>query len=160
MSRKASLGLALAIMMIAGYAVFAARGWQWKAALFPLAIGIPLFCLAAVELVWGLLQKGPAADAQSGDFQMSDDVPAAEARRRTVRAWAWMLGLLAAVVLLGFPIAVALFTFSYLRLQGKESWLFCTIFTALLWGAFYGLFDRLLHLPFPAGWLLEWVGLA
>jgi hypothetical protein len=28
------------------------------------------------------------------------------------------------------------------------------------WGIFYGLFDQLLHLPFPAGWLFSWLGLA
>jgi hypothetical protein len=33
------------------------------------------------------------------------------------------------------------------------------VFTAVVWGFFYGLFDRLLHLPFPQGWLLEWSGL-
>jgi hypothetical protein len=50
--------------------------------------------------------------------------------------------------------------FSYLKLQAKEGWLLSTVYTALLWAAFYGLFDILLHLPFPAGWLLEWLGLA
>jgi len=34
------------------------------------------------------------------------------------------------------------------------------VLTAAVWGAFYGLFDMMLHLPFPAGWLLEWLGLA
>jgi hypothetical protein len=32
-------------------------------------------------------------------------------------------------------------------------------FTAVLWGIFYALFDRL-QLPFPAGWLVSWLGLA
>jgi hypothetical protein len=32
--------------------------------------------------------------------------------------------------------------------------------TAGVWVCFYGLFDRLLHLPFPAGWIQTWLGLA
>jgi hypothetical protein len=49
---------------------------------------------------------------------------------------------------------------AYLRFEGKESWLFSGAFALMVWGAFYGLFERLLHLPFPPGWLLEWLGLA
>ena len=145
MPRNASLALAAGIMLVAGYAVFAAKGWQWKAALFPLAIGIPLFCLAAVEVLWTLAEKKVAEES---------------AQRGIALPWAWMIAFLALIVLLGFPIAVAVFVLVYLKLQAKESWLFSIVFTAAIWGAFYGLFDLLLHLPFPAGWLLEWLGLA
>jgi hypothetical protein len=48
--------------------------------------------------------------------------------------------------------------FAYLKLQGKEGWIFTTVFTAWVWAFFYGLFDLLLHLPFPPGVLLEWLG--
>ena len=145
MARKASLALAIGILLAAGYAVFAAKGWQWKAALFPLAIGIPLACLAAIEVAWTLVGK-PAAEEP--------------APRGTALPWAWMIGFLALIVLLGFPIAVAVFMLVYLKLQAKEGWTFSIVLTAAVWGAFYGLFDLLLHLPFPAGWLLEWLGLA
>jgi hypothetical protein len=82
------------------------------------------------------------------------------AQRGVARSWVWMLAFLALIVLLGFPIAVAAFVFLYLKVEAKEGWLFSLVFTAAIWGAFYGLFDALLHLPFPAGWLLEWLGLA
>ena len=147
MSRNASLALAAGIMLVAGYAVFAAKGWQWKAALFPLAIGIPLFCLAAAEVLWTLVGKKEAS-------------PEEPAPRGTALSWGWMVAFLVLIVLLGFPIAVAVFVLLYLKLQAKEGWLFSIVFTAAIWGAFYGLFDSLLHLPFPAGWLIEWLGLA
>lgn len=142
MPRTASLALAAGIALVAGYAVFASWDWQWKARLFPLAIGIPLLCLAAVEVVCSFLDKRPA-----------------EGARPSAGPWLWMLLFLVLIVLLGFPIAVALFVFAYLKLQSRESWLVSIVYTALLWGAFYGLFDEMLHLPFPAGWLLEWLGL-
>jgi hypothetical protein len=63
-------------------------------------------------------------------------------------------------VLLGFPIAVPLFVLLYLRLQGREGWIVSLAMTAAVWGVFYGLFNRLLHLPFPAGWLVTWLGFA
>jgi len=144
MAKKATLALAIGIMLAAAYAVFAAKGWQWKAALFQLAIGIPLFFLAAIEVAWAFAAKEAA----------EEPVP------NSALPWAWMIGFLALIVLLGFPIAVAVFVFVYLKVQGKEGWLFSIVLTAAVWGAFYGLFDMMLHLPFPAGWLLEWLGLA
>ena len=144
--------LAFAIMAVSGYGIVAAWSWPWKAALFPLAIGIPLFGLAAIEALWTLF--GSTARTETKDFQLSEHVPPRETLRRTGIAAAWILGFFAAILLFGFPIAVAVFVFAYLKFQGGESWLFSLVFTAATWGAFYGLFDRLLHLPFPAGWLL------
>src|SRR5262245_54631349 len=131
------------MLLAAGYAVFAAYGWPKKAALFPLAIGIPLLILAGIEAIWSFLEKQSTPSGQ---------IP--------WMPWGWMVGFLALIVLLGFPIAVAAFLLLYLKVQAKEGWLFSIVLTALVWGAFHGLFDMMLHLPFPAGWLLEWLGFA
>jgi hypothetical protein len=93
------------------------------------------------------------------DFEFSGNVPARTVLRRTVQTAAWMLGLFGAIAALSFPIAVPLFVFLYVKLQGRESWPFTIIFSAAVWGFFYVVFDRLLHLPFPAGWIQTAVGL-
>jgi hypothetical protein len=147
---KASLALALIIMLVSGYGVVTAWAWPTKAALFPLAIGIPLFCLAAAEALWCLFGI-PEAKGEVLDFQIS---MSAGSLRRTAVAVAWIMAFFAAIVLLGFPIAVPLFVLLYLKLQGGEGWVLSVVMTLVVWGIFYGLFDRLLHLPFPAGWLL------
>jgi hypothetical protein len=153
MHRQASVGLSVLVMLVAGYAVFAATGWPWKAALFPLAIGVPLFCLATTELLWALFGN-VESEVVEGDPQLEG------ATRRMLVAAGWMLGFLAAIVLLGFPVAVPLFLLLYLKLQGGEGWVLSVVITAAVWGVFYGLFDALLHLPFPSGLLLDWLGLA
>lgn len=152
MHRQASIGLSLVVMLVAGYAVYAATAWPWKAALFPLAIGVPLFCLAATEFLWSLFGDA-GTEAVEGDPELEG------ATRRILVATGWMVGFLAAIVLLGFPIAVPLFLLLYLRLQGGERWITSVVITAIVWAVFYGLFDALLHLPFPAGWLLGWPGM-
>jgi hypothetical protein len=153
--RNASLALSVLIMLASGYGIFAASAWPWKAALFPLVIGIPLFCLAAAEALWSLFGAAPAEAGVAKDFKLSTGTGSA---RRTAVAAGWILGFFAAIVVLGFPIAVPLFVFLYLRLQGREPWLVCILMTGAIWGVFYGLFDALLHLPFPAGWLFTWLG--
>jgi hypothetical protein len=158
MPKKASLVLGFAIMVCSGWAVYAASGWPWKAALFPIVIGIPVFCLAAAEVMWSLL--GRASSDPAMDYQMSSDLPAPVVARRTAVAVAWLVGFFAAIALAGFPAAVPLFVFVFLVLQGRERLLFSVIFSALVWAVFHVLFVRLLTIPFPAGLLQTWSGLA
>jgi len=161
MHSKASLALGLGIMAVSGYGVIAAWFWPWKAALFPLVIGIPLFCLAAAEVLWVLIGREHASEpGEVRDFQISPEVPRGEVIRRSTVAAGWIAGFFAAIVLLGFPVAVPLFVFLYLKLDAKEGWILSALLTAAVWGFFYGLFDQLLHLPFPQGWLFEWSGLS
>ena len=153
MPRTASLILSVGVMLMAGYGVYAATAWPWKAALFPLAIGIPLFCLAAVEALWAFFGRG---DGKDGTMDLQITPPG----RATWIAAAWMLIFFAAVVVLGFEIAVPLFVFVYLKFQGGEGWTLSIVITVIVAAVFYGLFDILLHLPFPPGLLLDWLGLA
>jgi len=154
MHRKASLALSILLMIVSGYGVIAATAWPLKAALFPLVIGVPLFCLAAAEALWTLFGTDPA-NGEVRDFQLSIGK---DTLRRTLVAAGWIFAFFAAIVLLGFPISVPLFVFLYLKLQGREGWGISIAITLGTWAVFYGLFDLLLHLPFPAGWLFAWFG--
>ena len=142
MHRNAAIGLSIVVMLASGYAVFAASAWPWKAALFPLATGIPLFCLATTELLWAFLGSDEKREA-----------PEPGAQRRVAIVAGWMPGFFAAIVLLGFMVAVPLFVFLYLKVQAREGWAMSIGLAAAVLAAFYGLFDALLHLPFPAGLL-------
>jgi hypothetical protein len=152
--KKASLALSALIMIVSGYGVVAATAWPWKAALFPLVIGVPLFALAAAEALWTLFGTDPSSD-EARDFQLSIGK---DTLRRTLAAAGWIFAFFAAIVLLGFAFAVPLFVFLYLKLQGREGWGISIAITLGTWAVFYGLFDLLLHLPFPAGWLFTWFG--
>lgn len=133
-----SLGLAA----LAAYAVYAALRWPPKAALFPLTMGVPLLVLAAAQIVIDLRDPPDPAPAQ--------------ARRRTFTVFAWMAGFIALVLLLGFPIAVPVFVFSYLAMESREGWVVSAAAAAAAWGLFHLLFQRLLHFPFAAGLLQGW----
>jgi putative tricarboxylic transport membrane protein len=154
----ASRILGIAVMLAAGAAVVIAMDWPLKARLFPMAIGIPVFCMAAAEVLWGLLR--PAEQVGAMDFQLSEELPPKIAVRRTRVAIAWMLGFLAGIVLVGFSVAVPLLVLLYVKLQGREGWGLSVGLSLAVWGLFYGVFDQLLHLPFPAGWIQSWLGLA
>ena len=153
MHKKISLALAVLVMLASGYGIWAASGWPWKAALFPLAIGVPLFAMALAEALWVVL--GTTEQPTEG-MELAAQAPG----RAVMVGGAWMIGFFLAIVLLGFAVAVPLFVLLYLRLQGGEGWVLSVVITAAVFGVFYGLFDALLHLPFPQGWLFSGLGLA
>jgi hypothetical protein len=149
----------LGLVALAAYAVASARAWPLKAALFPLVMGIPLLVLALAQLALDLRRKPATADDPVLDLARPADVAPALARRRTLAIFAWMAGFVALVVLAGFPLAVPLFTFGYLALQGGVGWGLSLALAAAAWGFFHALFERLLRLPFEPGLVPAWLGL-
>ncbi len=145
------------IVLISAFAVFEARGWQLYARLFPWGIGFPLLALAFTQLVLDLLETREKA-GHTIPSDVVDDVSIAVARHRTISMSAWILGSFLAIWLLGFSIAVPLFTFVYLKIESREDWWLAILLAAVAWGFLFGLFDQVLHLPFPQGMVFVWLG--
>jgi hypothetical protein len=138
---------------------FEIRPMEERAALFPMALGIP--CLALALLAFGQelfhVLRHPSGAADSGETAFS--IKPAVARSRAFAIVAWILGFFLAIWLLGFPVAVPVACFLYFRFAGAEKWPI-SVFLSLMAGAvFYGLFDYFLHLPFPEGMLQTWLNL-
>jgi hypothetical protein len=121
-------------------------------------VGIPLFVLALAQLLLDLFGKGETASGHSVDLEFAADVPPDVARRRAIGILLWIAGFIVLVFMLGFPIAVPVFIFSYLSLQSRVGWRFSIALTAAAWLFFHGLFQRILHLPFEDGLIQTWLG--
>lgn len=140
--------------------VYQAQEWRLQARLYPYAIGIPMVILAIIQVILdlkGVRAKQPS-DGAPVDFQFSTDLDPAVARRRTLNIFAWILGFFVGIVLLGFTITIPLLVFGYLKFQSGESWVLSIILSICAWLIFYGLFVRLLNLPFPEGLIFTWLG--
>lgn len=146
--------MTLAIMILAAGIIFSALSWPFDAALFPMLIGIPLFILSTLQFIIIMVKKEPEPD-ESDDSRLARLEHQALEKRRTLTIFLWIIGFFLMVLLLGFPIAVPLFVFCYMKFQGKEKWTSSIIFTLIAWGAFYGLFTKLCSIPFMDGWVQE-----
>ena len=146
-------------MIVAAYAVISARHWSFKAALFPLAIAIPLFVLAGTQLILELFGGQETTSGPTVELEFSSDVDPAVARKRVAGMLAWIAGFILLVFLVGFPIAVPVFIFSFLSQQSRVGWLLSFALTAIAWGIFYFLFQWLLNVQFEAGAIQIWIGL-
>ena len=142
--------------------VYQAQEWRLQARLYPYAIGIPMIILAIAQVILdlkGFRRKQTSEGAPTPmDFQFSKDIDPLVARRRTVNIFSWILGFYVGIVFLGFTITIPLLVFTYLKFQGREGWLISIVLTVCAWLMFYGLFVRLLVLPFPEGLIFTWLG--
>jgi hypothetical protein len=145
-------GVALAAL----WALAQTAGWPAKAALYPRAVGIPLFLLAVAETLLSLRGRAEP-EAATMDVALSADVAPDVARRRTLATAGWLVGFYLAVLLVGFPVAVPAFVLGYLRAQAREGWPLALLLTAGATGGFHLLFVRLLHVPFAEGLLWRWL---
>ncbi len=144
--------MSFCIMLAGAGVVVQASQWPFKAALFPFIVGIPVFLLALVDVLLTLFEKSAGGEATI-DFKFSGHEDKALERRRTISIFLWILGFFFLVIFVGFPIAIPLFVFCYLKLEGRERWPVTLAATFITWGSFYGLFIWFLNVRFSEGLL-------
>jgi putative tricarboxylic transport membrane protein len=149
-----------ALMTCLAWALWQSRDFGFRAGLFPWTIGYPMLLLCLVQLVLTLMRKETSSHvATMGDFEAAaePELPSTLANQRTARISFWIICYFIAIWLLGFPYAVPIMIFAYLKFGASEKWPISLILTAAGWGLFYLLFDRSLHIPFPPGQIFEWL---
>jgi len=132
-----------------------------QARLYPWAIGIPMVILALVQVILDLrgYKAKETSDGAPVDFQFTQAIEPALARKRAITMFSWLLGFFLLVWLLGFEYGIPLMVFSYLKFQSNESWVLSIILTVLAFVFFWLLFVKLLTLPFPQGLIFTWLGI-
>ena len=65
-----------------------------------------------------------------------------------VEIWCWIIGFYLLIVTIGFPIAVPLFVLVYSKFYGA-GWALSIMLSAIAWGFVYGIFEKILHVPWP-----------
>ena len=114
---------------------------------------------------WWLLARNSSApyaarDDTANPGEIASSLEPAVVRSRAISIVAWILGFFLAIWLLGFVVAVPVASFLYFRFAGGEKWSISIPLSLVAGAIFYGLFDYLLHLPFPEGTLLVWLNLS
>lgn len=153
------LAFALLLTLVFAYATVTALALPEGAKLFPLAIALPSLILAVLLAAISLWRRGRTVAPATPDPEEEPTLAPEERLRRTAVTSAWFLGIFAAVYLLGFLVAIPVTAIAYLRFAARESWVASVAVAALCWSVVFGIFDRLLHLPLPAGELLRAFGL-
>jgi putative tricarboxylic transport membrane protein len=157
-SRRADVPIAVGFLVVAVWVLFQATGWPFRTAVFPLVTGALLFLFAMTKLIQmyanpperragplGEESGGPAADANL------PDIFATASRSEWLSALAWMTGFFLSLWLVGALVAVPLFALVYLLGAAQQSVVLAGTYALASWLFIYGLFDRALRVPLPAG---------
>lgn len=133
-----------------------ATAWHWPFAtrLFPLTIAIPVLLVAAAQFSKDAFFKGDADEdgeprERIRDIEVDRSVPTHLVVQRAGTFYLCALGLLAAILLIGFKLSVPLFMLFYFRRFSRAGWTVTLILTGLLTGLVLGLFDAVLHVAWP-----------
>lgn len=143
--------------------------WSFATRLFPWAMGIPALILCVIQLFVEISRaRGVTAQEDNSgvmDLTADRDVPLAQVLRRGGNIFAWIVGLFASIMLIGFVITAPLFIWLYLTFQAREKWWISLLCTAVIVVFLLGLFHFILRVPWPHGMielpqekLLEWIG--
>ena len=118
--------------------------------------------LALIQFILDLkgYQAKEPTDSTPVDFQFTKAIDPALAKKRAIVMFTWLFAFFFLVWLLGFNLGIIILVFSYLKFQGEESWFLSTLLTVIAFGFFWGLFVKVLTLPFPDGRIFVWLGLA
>jgi Tripartite tricarboxylate transporter TctB family len=141
------------LVVFFAFFVWRAKDWPAVVRLFPWAIGFPML-LVSIALLVGELRAAPGrnpADQSPLGFRFTEGFDPAIVRKRTLTSFAWLFATLAAIWLFGFLIALPLIVFLYTKVQSRERWSLSLALAGVCWLMLVGLFDRVLHLPFPEG---------
>ncbi len=118
--------------------------------LLPLALGV-VICLLCFARISILLANGFTGDLEPATTPASANAYRKHQALRTLS----LLSVLPAVMLLGYPLGLTLYVFTYVKLR-EHSWLTASSCALVCLGLVYVLFMAILKVPLPVkplGWL-------
>ncbi len=146
-----TLGL-LAIMLAT--VIYALR-WPLRTNILILLIGGTAVILLTIQLCKEVFSKESSKEKSSGmDVVVDESQKGKEAIKRILVFWGWLVGLFFGIWLIGFPAAVTLFAFLYPLLNGSR-WYWSLFIAMLCLIITYGLFEMVMHAPWPEPFLLK-----
>ena len=149
--------LTLAIIVALGFAILTALSWPLRASILVLTIGGACWVLAVVQLFQELRPQHEALSSGM-DIELTEEQQLGKAPLRALDIWAWLIACVLGIFLFGLYIAIALWSFLYAFRHGSRWWM-ALIIAFLCWGVIWGLFDQVVHMPFPEAYLPlpEWL---
>jgi len=149
MKMKGSLGVAVFFLLLGIFGITQSLIFgYWESMVLPLAISSLILILATVEVGRELMRQRER-EAVTARETAEDSKPKAENRRLGLIC-GWAAGFCLIIYLLGFHIAIPLFTLTYLKWRGR-SWLTTAVFTVALLAFTYAVFDVILKSPLYRG---------
>jgi hypothetical protein len=121
-------------MLIIAIAIGLIQSMEWNptTALFPRVVGVPALGLCIAILITSV-RKGTGQPKSEKAIQADSEF--AKTVRTAAVLMSWIVGFIVLIWVVGINIAIPVYVFTYLKVQGKYGWLLSSI-TALCTGLF------------------------
>jgi len=127
-------------------------GAVWVASAWPMRASIGILVLGSIGALLAFWQFVLDWKSREGAQERSRlEAPAAETENKwgNVEIWSWIVGFYLLIVAIGFMIAVPLFVLAYSKFYGAR-WGLAIGLSGITWSFVYGVFEKILHVPWPA----------
>ncbi len=159
--RPSDLFTVFIIVVLVG-AVAIASQWVLRAGIIVLALGSVGIVLATAQLFVDCLTRSASATESTGrtlkfELPTVEDTDPRAALMGTLEIWAWLIGLVLAVPIIGLPLALPLFVLVYAQFYGA-SWRLAGVLALLIGGFIFGVYQQIMRVYWPEsllGYLLE-----
>jgi len=149
MHNSAQKLFALVLLALVSGALWMTQGWLYKVYFLPRTVAVVVIVLLLVHLATLFLKN----DGKGTEAESSDDTGE---HKRLLITVGWLLGFVALIAALGFPIGGTLATLLYVRFTAREPWR-VALPTALVVAVFFGItaHPKLMAVPYPKGWVIS-----
>jgi hypothetical protein len=136
-------------------ALFAAKDWNSITGLFPRVIGFPMLALVVAILMIDIVK----ARRQSNNKQADADTAFRKSSKQAAILVSWLVGFVVLIWLIGILPTVPIYVFSYMKVQGKYSWLKSVVYAVIALAFMIILFDLIFQVAWPQGMIWQWLSL-
>jgi hypothetical protein len=147
-----------------GMLVVLALPWHLSAKLVPLVVGSIALTAAILSLFNDMCRKPvaarPAGTSDEAQREISETIhmdltsdtghlPLRTIVERALRFFGYLVAFMAVMSVIGLIPTVAIFVIVFMRLEGPEPWPLVLTYSAVLTGAIFLVFDRMMSIPWP-----------
>ena len=137
------------------YMLVTAQSWLLMARIGPTVIASILVMAGTFSLLYKVFFIPAKAGAGGGiHMDVSGDhgekLPNKLVLLRAARFFGWFVGFLVCMSLIGMIPTVPIVIVAFMRLEGRESWKLSLILAACVTALIYGIFDQIIHIPWPS----------
>jgi hypothetical protein len=134
-------------------ALIEALNWELRASIIVLVLGGAGLVLAVAQLVLELRRHPSESDSKpTYEVRSFNDADPKLLSRASMEVWAWLVGLVCAIPIVGLPVALPVFVFAYAKTYGA-SWKMSAFLAALIAAFIYGVYIQLMHVYWPSSLL-------
>jgi TctA family transporter len=140
---------------IGAYMLVSAQGWLLMARIGPTVIASILVVAGSISLLYKVFFV-PVKAAGGGGIHMdvsgdhAEKLPNTLTLIRAARFFGWFVAFLACMSVIGMIPTVPIIIVAYMRIEGRESWKLSLILAACVTALIYGVFDQIIHIPWPS----------